>query len=575
MIVRSPWTFLSALGSILYLWLMANVPLVAIPEAMHDDALFVKIAANIVSGRWLGEYNNLTLSKGPFYPIWIGISWLSGLPILVSQAALYAASCFLLVRALRPWLSSERICFVLYIVLLFNPVTYTVGQLRVMREGIYMPMTILLLALAVWWIRWQRADWQRRLFLAGAMGTVLAAYWCTREEGVWLLPTLLACLAVSIGTARATQGWRSAITREGLLAGGAAATAVFLVMLVAAMNYLRYGVFDVVEFKQKEFVSAYGALSRIKHETWTPYVVVPRAVVTKAAKVSPAVAELQPYLLSEGLDGFRAVGCSTYGVVPCDGEIRAGWFMWALREAAAQAGHYKSARLAKRFYGRLAQEINNACSRHELDCLPERHTLVPPFRWGYMTDTLATTAKMALFVATFQTADVPRDPMSCVLDDCGQIRRYTFFLDIVRTSLFVRPPWLSNDDFVRRSTEVIAPYQIRSVLVAKLAGALVSLYRLVIPVLLAISILSYGAMIAVAIRKRRPTPLLVVSTIAALMIATRLVLLAFLDATAIPSQNSLYLSPAYPAMVIFAILPIISITNLFRGRQPAETGSQA
>jgi hypothetical protein len=562
--IRSGWTWLFALSTSFYIWMMSNIPLVAIPEAMHDDALFVRIAANILDGRWLGDYNNLTLSKGPFYPAWISMNWIIGLPLIVSQAIIYSVSCFILVLALQRWMKSAATAFAIFITLLFNPVTYTLGQLRVMREGIYLPMTILILAIATWWIRWGIQKWTQRAWLAAGLGAVLAAYWCTREEGIWILPALGLCFAMSATAAIRRNGLRVGLTREVGLAALTAVVATSLIGAVAGINYRYYGVFQVVEFKQPEFISAYGALSRIKHRNWTTYVVVPREVLSKAYAVSPRAAELQPYLDGSGSDGFISVGCSTYSIEPCDGEIRAGWFMWALRDAVANTGHYASARLAKRFYAQLADEINMACANGALDCLPERQTLIPPFRWDYIKDTAVAAAKMGAFMATFESAVVPSDPMACVVDDCGQIRRYAYFLDIVRTSIFIRPPWLAVDEFRRRSTSLKVPVQKRSAVIASAMSGITTAYRTLMPWLLAAGAMSYILACQLSLKRRQIEPLLAAASIAGIVVVTRIGLLAYLDATAIPSQNSLYLSPAYPALVLFATLSIVSLISQYR-----------
>lgn len=39
--------------------------------AEYDDALMIKQANAILEGKWLGEYNCLTLVKGPFVPLTI------------------------------------------------------------------------------------------------------------------------------------------------------------------------------------------------------------------------------------------------------------------------------------------------------------------------------------------------------------------------------------------------------------------------------------------------------------------------------------------------------------------------
>ena len=53
-----------ALIFLLSLWLRAAFPIFAIGNAGHDDQLFIKLAAWIGQGHWLGDYNNLTHAQG-------------------------------------------------------------------------------------------------------------------------------------------------------------------------------------------------------------------------------------------------------------------------------------------------------------------------------------------------------------------------------------------------------------------------------------------------------------------------------------------------------------------------------
>ncbi|HEX9011945.1 MAG TPA: hypothetical protein VF813_00460, partial [Anaerolineaceae bacterium] len=68
--------------SLFRLWLTSSLPLLVNGNAGHDDLLFIKLASNILHGSWLGSYNQFTLIKGPFYPIFIDLSFLSGFPLL-------------------------------------------------------------------------------------------------------------------------------------------------------------------------------------------------------------------------------------------------------------------------------------------------------------------------------------------------------------------------------------------------------------------------------------------------------------------------------------------------------------
>ncbi len=86
------------------IWLTQGQLLSAWGQAIHDDMLFVSLAASIREGQWLGPYNNLTLAKGPIYPLWLALSSLTGLSVLLTQQVLYALAALVLTAALMPLL---------------------------------------------------------------------------------------------------------------------------------------------------------------------------------------------------------------------------------------------------------------------------------------------------------------------------------------------------------------------------------------------------------------------------------------------------------------------------------------
>ena len=58
-------------------------------SAPLDDDLYFAWAQSIVAGNWLGEYNYLTLSKYPFFGIYLALVHLTGIPVLVANAMLW------------------------------------------------------------------------------------------------------------------------------------------------------------------------------------------------------------------------------------------------------------------------------------------------------------------------------------------------------------------------------------------------------------------------------------------------------------------------------------------------------
>ena len=149
---RSTAGFYAALTLIgmLSLWLRGAFPVVALADAGHDDLLFVRMAAYIGMGNWLGDYNNLTHSKGAAYPIFLLLNHASGLPVKFTEHAIYLAAALFL-SSLIGKVYGRRLAFIASFVLLaFMPVAWnpeTGG--RIVREGFYVGLGVFLFALAV------------------------------------------------------------------------------------------------------------------------------------------------------------------------------------------------------------------------------------------------------------------------------------------------------------------------------------------------------------------------------------------------------------------------------------------
>jgi hypothetical protein len=401
------------------LWLRSAVLVHANGQAAYDDFLFVRLAYRLGAGLWLGPYDQLTLAKGMGYPAFILASFLAGVPLKIAEQATYLAGAGLAAWLVTRLTGKHWLAFLLFAGLAFNPVLWTPAFAHVIREGLYISLSlmVLLLAAAVLLLRRDQAGpFTLRLVLPVALGLVGGVYWLTREEGIWLLPAI----AVLAGAA-AVDLWRQASRdkdRAGavrrmvrLAAAGATSGVVFAAVVgsVAGMNYVRYGAFITNEFKSASFLSAYGAISRIRHTEWQRYVVFPKEAREKAYAVSPAALELRPVLDGEYGEAVRRFACKEMRRDPCP-ETPGGWLMWVVRDAAAEAGHHSSARAAFAFYDRLAAEIDAACADGRLSCDPARASILPPFRWHYLGDALAVAPALLRIVTSLGDGEVGARP---------------------------------------------------------------------------------------------------------------------------------------------------------------------
>lgn len=393
------WQILVGVGLVwLKLRLVAAQPIAAIGWAKHDDYLFLKLAESLLKGSWLGTFDELTLAKGCGYPIWIALtSWL-GIPLLLSQHLLYLAAVLTLLVAIRPMYSNRTFLLLVGAVLWLNPASYTVHVLRVMREGIYPALTLFAVAgVAGAVARLRQGAWRPLWPWLVVAGVALAAFWQTREEGIWILPLF----AVATAFTAVSLWWRQ-IPRRWTLALACLAPLVAVPCgdwALARKNLAAYGIPVTVEFRTHDFLAAYGALTRVK--PMVPHTFVSTAAREQIYAVSPAFAKLRRHL--EGRMG-KAWSQGGWAMWPdlAHTEIGGGIFMWAFRDAVAREGYYQSGTKAMQYYRQLATEVNLACDQGKLDCLPPRATMMPAWRSEYGAQLLAAVAKGIPYAMAFE-----------------------------------------------------------------------------------------------------------------------------------------------------------------------------
>ena len=206
---RLAWLFIGLLV-LFKLWLVSDQTLWARADFMHDDLLFIRLADNLLQFGWLGPYNNLTLAKGPCYPIWIAFSFVIGVPLLLSQHLLYVAASLVTYSALGPLIRKLALRVALFALLLFNPVTFTFQMTCVLRDALYPSLSLPVAGSAIGLFARCHYPFRSLIVWAVICGVATTAFWLTREEGIWILPFLvpLGVLTVATVAFRELRKWR-------------------------------------------------------------------------------------------------------------------------------------------------------------------------------------------------------------------------------------------------------------------------------------------------------------------------------------------------------------------------------
>jgi hypothetical protein len=529
------------------LWLVSAQTVSAAGTAGHDDRLYLLLAQSLLRGEWLGPYSQFTLMKGPMYSLWIAGSFLANVPLFTSQHLLYAAMCALLTVALKPLVPGRGLRFLIFTVLLFNPMTYEAAvHGRVIRQGIYHSFALGALAGII--ALCARRGWPLRRLIGWALlaGTSLAAFWLTREEGVWLLP-LLGPLWLWL----LVQVWRDGardLLRRGLffltpLACWAAALAV-----ICGLNHRYYGVFATVEFKAQPFMDAYGALSRVQPQVWRPWIVVQREVRERIYSVSPAFAELRPQLEGALGEGWSVPGEGLLGIPRQEREIPGGWFMWALRDAVAGAGHATTGAEAMAFYQKIADEVNAACDDGRLAAGPRRSGFLPVWNSAYWPPLRKSFARASAFFLTLEGFTAQSAPSS------GPPGNLIVFSDLTRERLSPMP------DAPRPPPQQRWLDRVRVPVLAALGHA----YEVLIVPFAALAGLAWVVATGLEIKRRRVSFWLVLNAGIVVAIGAMTAINALIDATAFPSIATGAFTACYPLYFLFLVTAWLQLCSLFR-----------
>lgn len=517
------------------LYLVAGQELIAI-NAPHDDYLYVKLARHIANGQWMGPYDQLTLIRGPVYPIWGALSYKLGIPLLLGEHLLYIGACAVFAWALAPVVRHRWILFVTYTVLLFNPSTF--GLTRVIRHGIYESLTLLVLACVIGLgTRWDHGP-RRLLGWSIALGLSLGAFWLTREEGVWLMPSILLILVWALALI-----WRCG--GESRVKQTAVLTIPFLIWGIAmigvcAVNFVQYGIFCTVELKTRAFQQAYGALLRVDHASYHPYVPLPQDTREQIYRVSPSFAELRPFW--EGATG-RAWGSYQRPLdgfpVQDPGEILGAALMWGLRDVVSEAGYHEDAKTAMHFYEQLATEVNDGCTGGLLPCGRARSGVLPPWRAAYtpvLWDSIRKgTARLLLIDELHLTgrSNAPEPILSAYRE-------------------LTREPLAPGGDRELNMKSTPDDQRVTGRRIAVL-GAVRQAYGIVLPWITFIACIAL--LVPMVCSKRNPW-LLVVTVALWSAVMARLFLIAYVDIYTMAPHVPRLLSPAYAPLLPFCVLSI-------------------
>ncbi|MGC9504387.1 hypothetical protein [Baaleninema sp.] len=532
---RSIWLWAIALAT-MKLGSIAHLPIRAFP-AVHDHLRYVITASNLLEVDV--PYGELVLARQPGYPGFIAFSYLLGIPLRISQEFFYLAAGGFLAVAFYRWVRRPWLMLLFFSLYSFAPFSYHWNR-QTLQEVLYLPLTAAMVASLLNLIK--DAEKPRR-FLRDSLvlGFILALFWNTRPEGIWIVPTLALIYGI-LGISRISKNWKThppvspapplrTLTYSILFT---LAPIVFFTSTFAFINYLQYGIYNTYDLKAPGLTAAYSSLRRVSPERHRPQIAIPKATREEIYAVSPSFRRLKDSLEIESDRGWRQVSCDM-GI--CD-DYAAGVFFWALRDAVEDEGYYQSAPETEAFYEQIAREIETACDRSLLRCQPQNiASFVPSLSWDILQPWLQSSLRLSYNLTTSSLTL----KLDSGVEDIPFRQRYY--------SQITREP---ADFFQQRAFPL-------NRLKDQFVTAVSRLYQWLFPIVFGVAVVGY-VLELLALSQPRLVPLWL-SGVLLFCVATRVVLVAYIDVTSWSVEGGdRYLRPVLPLLWLLMSLGVFYLS---------------
>lgn len=553
--VRKIFVLFMISTGVLRVLITANLPILAQPDAGFDDGLMLTITTNLARGNWLGDYNYITLVKGPFFPFFLLFCFVSGISFLAAETILYVLGCMFFCMAIRKMFSSYKPLYIIYIILLGNPVMVSSEAFqRVYRNGIVMGLELFVLGAFVAVFLNYQADIRTWLKWMCVGSLAFVAMWYTRDDSIWIAPFMIVAMLVIAGMVAKREGVKNKtfIKKMFVLLLPAIVYGICTVG-ISGINYREYGIFTVTDTSGTNFSKTIQLMYSVKNEEEIPYVSVSREKMERFYKVSPTLETIQDAMDSR-MNYWNGNGRNPY-----DGEVEDGWFYWCLRQSVQDCGYYSDANTSEEFYGKVYDELKQAIDNGEFEIRSSMPSaLMSPWRKGYFGELMQTMKFANNYVLNFEGIGIADGNIASSAQENSSI-------EIVETITHNRAiyPNIDDDTLYSKYVNVMVAILYKIINCYKKCNNFIYTFSLV-----AFALLLLKTIIGVFHKNYEMVPMCIIITGFVLSYCVFLAGVSYTHISAFGTIMYMYLSSAYPLLLaIEGILVMWGVQQLWTVRK--------
>lgn len=315
----------------------------------HDSYWYVNNANNYI---WGGGFNVMSQAHLPLYSLFIKMNAMVGLPLRLSTEILWICGTLIIGKIFFKAYKTYFISIIFITFLLFHPVIFKSFDWAV--PDIFLTITTLYILIFIMKISYDiKNDRYKNLekhfiYLAIAISIAINI----RAEGVVYLFTyfiFLLYFIINYGL------YFQKIKFKKLLF----ILPFILTISLSTINYFKYSQFSTHSLANSSYKGALKSILSVDAPRAPRFVSVSFDAMKLMSNVSPTFFELYTSLTKGSGRAWMAISEINTGI---KGEIANGWFYWAIRDAANEAGWFKTPELANKKFEALTAEFQDLFS---------------------------------------------------------------------------------------------------------------------------------------------------------------------------------------------------------------------
>lgn len=337
--------------TILRIVLTFNLPSFYINNLRYDDKLMISQLSAMERGKYLGKYNDVTMVKGIAYPIFLYLIRLTNMSYGFIITIIYISACIFFVNALRKIIKDKSVLAIIYIFLLFNPLSYSSDLFqRLYRNGLTIIELLYFLGIIINIITSKKNSVINYIFL----GLIMSFMLLTREDNIWIIIVFAVLVIYKL--------YKEFKIKNVLKLSSAVLVAFIGLNIVSYINYKNYDIYTYNELTDSNFKDAYIKILQIKDEKKENQVSITKETLYKLSEKSEMFNLRKEFINDKYLK-----------LAGENGEIYNGNIVWYIRAWIYQVNGFKNGKEANEYWGKLSNEIEELFQKGEL----EREFVIP------------------------------------------------------------------------------------------------------------------------------------------------------------------------------------------------------